>query len=104
MEYLCIKDCTIRVGNKSVYFQTDQIVDLEEAPNNHFVRMEDANINFDNATLEMLLRSNSWNVSEALEYLQDKYGYVSSAGPLTRKEAAELIIDSRYRKVTIPQE
>ena len=103
MEYLCIRDCTIRVNNKSIYFQADQIVEFEEAPKAHFVALEDADINFDTATLEMLQRSNKWEVKEALEYLKDKYGFTSTAGPLTRKETSALIIDMRYRKVSIPQ-
>lgn len=104
MECICLQDCTIRMNGKSVYFEKDQIAELEECPQHHFAAIGNVDIDFGTATEELLLRSKKWKIREALEFLKRKYNYEYSGPPLTRKDTAKLVVDMRFRKIDLPKE
>lgn len=104
MKCICLRTCTVRIGGKSVLFSKDQIVDLEECPKNHFAPLSKTKVDFDTASLELLLQSDGWTTKSALEYLSNEHNKEVTGPPLTRREMAKLVIDTRDRKVTLPNE
>ena len=104
MECICIRDCTIRLNDKSIYFNKDQIVELPECPKQHFQALREVKVDFDSATLELLLRSKNWTTKDAMDYLKKEHKKEITGPPLTRREMAALVIDTRDRKVTLPNE
>ena len=101
MKCICLRSCTVRIKNKSHYFAKNEIAEFEECPT-HFAPVGDTKVDFDIATLELLLESNAWTYPEAEAWLNSNG--VEITGPkLSKREMAQKIIDTRSRKVTIPE-
>lgn len=104
MEYMCVRTCTIRYNGRSVFIEKNQILELDEDPGQNFARVGDIEIDFSRATLEMLLRSKTWLTKDAIEYIEVDLDHELNGPPMTRKEIAQVLVDTRDRRVTLPNE
>lgn len=84
--------------------QKGQIFDFDKCPDKHFEQIGDADIDFGKASLGLLLKSKNWKTKDALEYIKDTLHHTVTGAPRTRKGIAELLVDARERKVTLPNE
>lgn len=104
MKCICLRTCSLRINDRSIFFSKDQIADFDECPEPHFAPIDKTEIDFNTATLALLLQSDNWTIADAVDYLAEEYGVEPSEPLLNKKEAAKLVIDTRNRKVTLPNE
>ena len=101
MKCICLRACTVRIKNKSYYYAKNEVAEFDKCPT-HFSAIEEQEIDFNIATLELLLESSSWTYPKAEAWL--KSNGVTVTGPkLSKREMAQKIVDTRSRKVTIPE-
>lgn len=103
MDCICNRTCTIRRKGKSIFVQKGQILDLPECPEYHFEAIGEVVIDFETASLELLLKSKEWKTSDAIRYLKATYSF-EPGGLETRREIARIVVDKRMRRVTLPNE
>lgn len=84
--------------------EKDQILDLQENPGKNFAPTEEVDIDFSRVSLAVLLRSKNWLTKDAIEYLEVDLDHEVDGPPMTRREIAQLLIDTRDRKIALPNE
>lgn len=103
MDCICSRTCTVRLNGKSIFVEQGQILEFEKCPKEHFEILGEVKIDFNNVSLEHLLKSNEWKTADAINWLKKEFGF-KPMGMETRREIARTVIDKRNRKITLPNE
>ena len=70
----------------------------------HFVPLEDAQIEFEFTSRDILLESTAWEYDDAASWLATRYGHHITGPRLTKREMVDRICDVRDREIELSGE
>lgn len=99
---ICIEPCQVRhwATGKIYFFRPDEEFAFPKCPP-HFSPINDMAIDFDTATESLLMQSTSWNVTDAIEYVES-LGAQYHGQKMSKENWVEFVIETRDRHVNIP--
>jgi len=103
MKALCRKTCQIRLGDKIMFVEAGEVLELDSLPEQHFVSLEDDKHSVDFlAASEAELLQAKWKLTDAQKAVWDAYKVklVHSEGE-TKKDLVAKILDARYRSADV---
>ena len=105
MDYVCVKDCQLRIDGQITFLVRGEVVNMESLPKSHEhcfngIGDKEYSVNFGKASEAELMKA-KWKVSEASSYCEKHYDKkIEKQEGDKKSDIVDKILDARYRAVS----